>query len=345
MLTRVSITRKQIAEAAGVSPPLVSFVLNGQAERMRVAPETAERIRAAATRLGYVGNYHARALVSGRSQTIALAGLEDGSVMRFWMPVVHGVASRARHLGFDVLHLAAHDTEPAWQRAVVCHQQQRIDGVVLLHQRTPAQRKALAHVPTVVVGVLDTSGPSVVLDAEEGIAQGVGHLVGLGHRRLGYVARTAAGRTLMPERLAAFRRLCVERQVQGMIVEVEMGPSGNRPVHELVETGRAALAGQDLSGASAWLCYNDTLAVAVCAHLRDQGRRVPQDVSVVGFDDFAADGAIPALTTISHMLPAMGASAVDALMACIDGRAGAASTCLRVRPDLIVRASTAPPPG
>ena len=97
--TRDKVTRKQIADAAGVSPAVVSFVMNGQAERLRVSPETTLLRPQHGGQTRYTGNYHARALVSGRSQILGLvvSDEDDVAIIRFWETIVLGMAVTSRN--------------------------------------------------------------------------------------------------------------------------------------------------------------------------------------------------------------------------------------------------------
>jgi DNA-binding LacI/PurR family transcriptional regulator len=342
----VAVTQRQIAEEAGVSVTTVSFVLTGRAGEMNVSAATARRVAQVAQDLGYEGNYHARALSTGRSLTLGFANPSRAPhEQQFSMALAGGVERRARERGYDLLFFSsgAEEVGPIGHAARVLAER-RIDGLIMPHvpPRT-LRREREKRWPVVFVQTAAENGyPAVNLDAGPGLAAAVAHLAELGHRRLVWIGPADEG----ADRPEAVRSAAAGRGLECEVrrVAVEMPPG--LEVDRQIALYRRALAGLgDVpGGATAAVCYNEALALGLYAMLGERGLRVPGDVSVVGFDDLLAASALPAMSTVSHMLGALGAAAVDLVLDILEREQPyPLETEVRVPARFIARASTGPP--
>lgn len=322
------VSMAQVARAAGVSPTTASLVLGGRGEELRIAEETVDRVRHAARELGYQGSYHARTLAKGRSMTL---GYTVWHFERdpFTAAVGIGIAQSARDLGYEVLHMPADkDTQEVYQRGLDYLEQGRIDGLIvflgpgaLWHHRGMLQRAA--QLPVVHLWFdEDCPTPLIIHDPEPGIRAAFAELAEQGHRRLLYWGVRRQQRILTEERLRIYRRVVAEypnMQLREVFLDMpeEQLRHGYRIGHYF-----AAMQGHldCLEDVTAVVAYNDRLAAALSMHLQYRGVSVPDEVSLIGFDDLDADQGLPPLSTISLELDRMGSEAVRALHAHLDGR-------------------------
>lgn len=362
----MTVTLADVAARAGVSSATVSRVLNGN---YPVAGATRTRVLRAVEELQYVVNGPASALAAASSDLVGI--LVNDVADPFFGILASAVQSQ---MGGD-------GPAGAGQKlAVVCNtggsprreltyltllRRQRAAAVVLTgsavedaeHSAALAGRlRHLAVGGTRVVlcgrpplpppGATDDPGQgpqsepiTLAFDNRGGSRRLTAHLLALGHRRIGYVAGPA-DRSTTRHRLEG-HRLALAQDAPGAQAEAERlivyggaydRPAGYDGAHELLRRE---------PGLTAVLAANDTVALGVCAALRDRGLRIPEDVSVAGFDDlpFAADAA-PALTTVRLPLHEAGARAGRLAL---DREAAPPGGVATVRADLMVRSSTAPP--
>jgi LacI family transcriptional regulator len=188
--------------------------------------------------------------------------------------------------------------------------------------------------------------PAVNLDAEPGIRAAVKHLAGLGHRRILWLGVQAPEEPWALSRLSAFREAASEVGVESTHYNVENPEVLYGKIEDQIERAVNELRDDlpPLRETTAVMCCNDTVALALCAVLRERGLQVPRDVSVIGFDDLLASFAVPAMTTVSHMLPQIGARAVElALEIMEEGREHPYEVEVKVPAELVVRRSTCEP--
>ncbi len=322
----MAVTLRDVARAAGVSAATASRALSAPD---LVAPERRERVRRAARELGYRPNRAARELITGRSGHLCLVvpDLENP----FFSAVAKAVQARARAAGHAVV-VADAEEDPHLEAELVAQLGGQADGVLLCSPRMSAEDLAEVATdgpPVLLVNREGAGLPSVAVDNRDGVRQAVRHLHALGHRRIAYAGGPAGSWSDARRRdgLAALE------------LDVEVLDLGS---HAPVFAGGVGAA--DLvvaSGATAVLTHNDLMALGVMDRLRARGVRVPDDVSVVGFDDApVATIVTPALTTVSMPLARLGRTAVDLLLA--PRGDDVPHTALPV--ELVVRASTAPPP-
>jgi DNA-binding LacI/PurR family transcriptional regulator len=320
-----------VGRLAGVSHQTVSRVINGSPH---VRPETRERVLKAMLELGYRPNFLARALVTGRSRTLGVVSFDT---------TLYGPAStllgieRAAHeedYFIIVASLKSLDRESIAD-AVERLRRHGVDGILAitpLAEAADALRHAPGDAPLLAVEAgPDESVPVVAVDQGAGAAQATSHLLDLGHETVFHIAGPR-------EFLESGERL------QGWRTTLER--AGIEPPTPLVGDW-SARAGYDLGrrlttdpAVTAIFVANDQMALGVLRAIHETDRRVPQDVSVVGFDDIPeAPFFLPPLTTVRQDFDEVGNRSVRLLLRMIEG-ADSLPSPPRVEPQLVVREST-----
>ena len=326
-----SITIADVARLAEVSRATVSRVMNG---RLSVAPEIVARVRAAADQLNYRPSDLARSLSLGRTNMVALVVPDLGNPL--FQQILRGITNASAAAGYRVL-VAETDEDPAAEAAIAIEARRRCDALIMVSPRLDEEAllELLPQVQPVVL--VNRQGPadvsSVVVDYGRAVRIVVDHLVGLGHRRLAFLAGPAASasNTL---RLRALE--VAEREIPGLdLVRLECGRS--------IEDGYAAVERVLESHVTAVVAFNDLVAFGLLARLNEVGVAVPADLSVTGMDDIGlARFAVPSLTTVRVPQKDLGELAWRRLHASIAAPHGDADDVPELR--LAVRASTGPVP-
>ena len=324
---------EDVAREAGVSRALVSLV-------MRDSPKVSEKRRArvltAAARLGYRPNAMARGLASRRTRTIGV--LLNDLHNPFFAEILDGIFDTADELDYRLLIGSGRRRAPGELRAVEAFLEHRADGLLLVSPRL-RQADILSigrQIATVTVArdirtdVLD----SVSNDDRAGGRLAVRHLAELGHRRIAHIdgGRGAGARARREGYLQEMGLLGLEAHVvSGEFTEA----AGVRAAERL-------LAARELP--TAIFAANDLVAAGALDRFEDAGLHVPDDVSIVGYDNtFLAALHHMSLTTIDQPRPEIGRLALSTLVERIDG-SRERPVHLRLPPSLVVRATTAPPP-
>ncbi len=319
-----------VARLAGVSHQTVSRVINGSSS---IRPATKARVEQAISELGYRPNTAARALVTKRSGIIGIVG--TNSALYGPSSIQRSVEEAARSAGyFSSMVPLAEVTREALRDALDHLARQSVEAIVMIAAQEEAlavARSADAELPMIVVeGDLSGRGLSVGVDQIAGARQATQHLIDLGHRHVDHVA----GPMTWTE--AKGRRLGYEEAMRG---------AGLSPRESLVgdwTPARGYEIGCELArrgDATAVFVANDQMAIGVLHALVLNGVRIPEDVSVVGFDDIPEAGYLnPALTTVRQDFKAVGIRAIELVIATLDG--SSVSVPL-LSPELIIRDSTA----
>lgn len=331
---RVSIT--MVAREAGVTPAVVSRVLNGDAT-LRVRDETRARVLAAAERLDYTPNQAARSLRRSRANALGLAVHDMSNPL--YGEIVQGAQRAASEAGFalllaDVSSLARGD---AAARASI--RGGAIDGLLLQRAGVPADRVILQtaskHVPVVLVNDRSRTLASVAFDDVRGSYVATRHLVDLGHRSIGYLNIGRTGRA--SGRVQGWRTALREAGLTpGPVVDaLHTIESGERGMAELA-------AGAELP--TGLVVGNVLTAIGAMTAARSLGIRVPEDLSVVAYHhvEFAAH-VTPTLTTVRMPMAEVGARSVQLLLDQLEGGEPRQVVVDDPPPELMVRGSTAPP--
>jgi LacI family transcriptional regulator/LacI family repressor for deo operon, udp, cdd, tsx, nupC, and nupG len=301
------VTLRDVARAAGVSPATASRALSAPD---LVAPARREHVQRVARDLGYRPNRAARELITGRTGNLCLVVPDLANP--FFAAVAKGVQARARALGFALLVADAED-DPRLEAELVGHLGAQVDGVILCSPRMSdleldrLSRDVLNDdVPLLLVNRLHGGHPSVVIDNADGVRQAVRHLHALGHRSIGYAGGPLGSWS------DSQRRHGLGHASHGLR-SIEVTDLGHFPP----QFGGGVAAGDLVaaSGVTAVLAHNDLLALGILSRLRARGVRVPEDVSVIGYDDIPAATLVsPALSTVSVPLARLGRAAVDLLV-------------------------------
>ncbi len=321
-----------VARGAGVA---ISTVSRAFSNPQRVAEETRERILRVAEELGYVPNPHARALTSRRTETIAMV-VSDITNPHFF-EIIRGAEMRAKASRFTLVLVNAEESARI-EMEQIARLARSVDGFLLAASRLPDEDLLqLAGTHSVVMVNRQVQGiPSVILDQKEGCRQLVVHLASLGHSSVVYLSGPRNS-WIAASRWQAIRDSAAACGMSAL----RMGPYTPTVSH-----GGAAADAALTTGATALIAHNDLLAIGVLRRLAARSVRVPEDVSVAGFDNiFAADLCSPSLTTLSGVHADLGRSAVELLL---DGvapgpRTGEAPR-LVLPSQLVLRSSTGPAP-
>ncbi|WP_304450899.1 LacI family DNA-binding transcriptional regulator [Nocardiopsis sp. YSL2] len=321
-----------VAAEAGVSKSLVSLALRGDD---RVGASARERILTAAERLGYRSNTLARSLVQGR--TMILGVLLTDLANPYHTEVVAGVEESADAEGFTVLMAHGQRDRRRLGRQLESLLQLNVDGVVVISSwlDPAALTEAAKRAPVVMVGRPTTFSPgvdTVANDDEAGARAAVLHLAELGHERVAHLAGT--GRPASRARDEGYRATMRELGLGGRTV---VRPIGDDPQ----QRARAAAELLESARPSAVLAVNDLAALALLDQAHASGVPVPEELSVVGYDNTAlAETVRPRLTSVDQPRLVMGRLAVRLLLERMGGRTGDRHEVLA--PRLVVRASTGP---
>src|SRR5690242_10376179 len=333
------LTIRQVANLAGVSTATVSRVINGRTE---VSDRAREAVLRVVREHGYSTNRTARALSGGRT---GLVGVTTPVVHHSYFAVILDGAGEALYEQDMRMVLCPthheHDREASLLERLM---QGTTDGALLiLPEESPDELAALhEHGYRFVIAdplkQLDERVPTVSAAHSSGAGEAVEHLLSLGHRRIAHITGPR-GWVATEERLRGYRAALA---AAGILPDPELAP----PAVPEFQTGReAAERLLDLpEPPTAILAFNDNIAIGAIQAARARGVRVPEDLSVVGFDDVEyATIVTPALTTVRQPLAEMGRTAVSLLTRLLD-RQSFETLHVELATRLVVRDSTAPPP-
>lgn len=337
---------RMLAEHLGLSQTTVSLVLNHSPSAKSIPQETRNRVIEAANRLNYRPNYFARSLRQSRSMSVGVLApdLSEGYFTRVMSGVVEELTA-AHYFYFTACHDWNKELIEKYPRMLV---ERAVDGFLLLN--TAAEQ---LNVPVPVVAIsahVDSENvTNIVLDHELAVRQALVHLHGLGHRRIAFMR----GPQAIPD--SEFRWGACQSVARELDLKIDpesvigidaavwsmkagqhpMAPEiGYKPMRALLEKSR---------NFTAVFCFNDISAIGAIRALKDVGLRVPEDVSVVGFDDIlSAAYATPSLTTVRQPLEEMGRRGAKVLLERISDRDKKPTSAIVMSPELVVRESTGP---
>jgi DNA-binding LacI/PurR family transcriptional regulator len=332
-------TLAEVARHAGVSASTVSYVLSG---KRSISEETRQRVESSIRELGYHPNAGARALASSRSHIIALmVPLRTDMYVPVMMEIAIAVATAARGFGHDVLLLTGEEGPEAVRRVAASGLADAmiVMDVELEDERVPLLRESAR--PSVLIGLPADPGGLTCVDLDFGATGALcaDHLARFGHRDVAVIGEAAA----VYQRHTGF----AERTLDGLRARAK--EHGMRVIHRPCEGSYESTAGvlarifEERPGTTALVVQNEAAVGPRLALLRQQGRAVPEDVSVVAIcpEQVALQASVQ-LTSVAIPAQEMGRRAVELVMAKIEGREAEAVTLLP--PQLTVRASTGPAP-
>jgi LacI family transcriptional regulator len=331
------VTIAQVAAEAGVSAMTVSNVVNGRAG---ASDATRQRVLKVVERLGYKPNASARTLSSGRTGLIGIIALD--LISEYAHEIVRGIAVELADDERELLLNVSIDAIRERER-VDFFSHGLVDGLILiapaLEPRTVEfiQDKGL---PTVVIDPrrLGVGLPRVTVDNTDGVRQATEHLIALGHREIGYIK----GEEDHESTEARYRGYVDAMRIAGLPVDEARVSSASFSYASGFRVATGLLRDE---GLTAVVCGSDLVAIGAMDAARSLGRAVPDDLSIVGFDDLPrASQNYPALTTVRQPLHDMGQAGARALISIIEGRPLAVDR-MTLPTTLVLRDSTAAPRG
>lgn len=333
---RRSVSQAEVARRAGVSAQTVSRVANVS---RHVDPETRQRVLTAMQDLGYQPNGAARALATGRYGTIGVVSFtlsEYGDVQ-----TLNAIGTASQRRGFSVNLTRVDDRGGRLGDAVANLSSQPVDGLVVIEAAVLDEPSVLVPAGLPVVVTEDLPGhsyPKIGSEQASGTERAVRHLLQLGHRTVHHIAGPPRSHS------ARLRREVWQRTLVAAGRAVPAVPVGDWSARSGYEAGMALRADDTVT---AVFCANDEMALGLMRALHEAGRRIPGDVSVVGFDGVADSAQYwPPLTTIRQDFATIGELCVRTLVAQLDdapGQQPGPQTQL-VPVELLVRESSGPPP-
>jgi LacI family transcriptional regulator, galactose operon repressor len=324
------VTIRDVADAAGLSPAAVSYALRG----VQVSEETQERVRKLAGELGYDAHPIARALASGRTGMVGILGpsLEDLWQQRLVVAAGRELLARDRY----ALILDA-GGDPARQRTLAARlRDQQVDGLIVSPVDPSdefwaelAQSVAVVSIGDALAGA--TAAGEVLFDNRSGVRRALEHLHSLGHRRIAVLCPPGSPTTDRPAEVF----VASEAQRLGLDVAVVTSPYGLR---DATAVARGLL--ESRRPPTAAFCFSDSLAYGVYAACRELGVSIPDQLSVIGYDDHPMSSLLaPPLTSFDWESGHLAEVAVGMVLAAIDG--GKRRRRVVIEPALRERASTA----
>ncbi len=308
-------TLLDVARVAGVSPSTVSRILNGTA---KVSDEKRAAVQAAITKMNFAPNQMAQGLKKGRSNTIGIVVQDIASP--FFDESLHGVDDGLKGTGFASVIVSGHWNAAEEAERIRLLLARKVDGIILLSGRLADEDilRFAGQRPIVSTGrALHTSSAlGFKLDNENGAYLAVHHLIELGHRRVAFITGPAENNDAA-ERLAGYQRALNDA---GIAFDPELIAEGD--FHEAAGAQAMERLLERNLGFTAVFTANDLTAYGARLCMYRKGIRVPEDISLIGFDDLpGSEYTTPPLTTIRQPLYDMGRIATKALLRLIEGQA------------------------
>jgi LacI family transcriptional regulator len=321
-------TIRDVAAAAGVSTATVSKFMNGA---QRFSPAVEATITAVIAELGYRSNPLAQSMITGRTRSIGLSVLDVTNP--HFTSIVKGASRVALGQNYTLL-LVDTEENPERERPLLEALSRRVDGMIVFSRMAEADMDWLPALgkPVVYFGrPAELELPWVASDDYRGGYMLGRHLVTLGHKRIGYLGFPRSRRD--QERSGGVRA-CLESHGLGLTVYKADAPTS----HEGERMCSSILLGGEAP--DALVCYNDLMALGFMKTAQGLGFKVPQDLSVAGFDNILyGHYTTPALTSVDLQSERMGAAAMEKLIAAIENKPVQAPSM--IEPQLILRDSTA----
>ena len=335
-------TSEEVARLAGVSRATVSRALNGSA---RVSDEARERIHAAIATLGYEPDVIAQSLVRQRTRVIAVSLFPQGeelplshlgqTSLYFYLSVLENIEREAIAQGYDLL-LPSRPRGKFPENYVRSLQTRRVAGVIMLHATKPSTQALLhAAIPTVFIDRASQGSHATYIKSDniDGARQVTEYLLSLGHRCIALLTGQTTDLGGM-ERLLGYQQALAQ---QAITPDAGLVRQAGWNVDEAYEAAKTLLA--ERRDFTAIVAGSDFMAIGILRALNEQGLRVPEDISLTGFDDIDfCHYTTPPLTTVQQDRVAMGCGAVQRLIALMEGQEEVSPLILPTR--LIVRNST-----
>jgi len=343
------VTIRDVAKESGFSSTTVSIVLNNAPLSRYIPAVTKKRIERAAQKLGYRPNQFARSLRSKRSHTVGVMVFDMTDP--FCTLILRGIENTLYQLSYLPILTDVHNEGSRFERYLEMLLDRRIEGLIVIANWLFLDINLLADlekssIPTAMIGceLKNDSMSSVIVDNEVGGQMALEHLYSLGHRKIAFI-RGPKGLTDSSPRWRGIRNFVKQSGLEidsHLVLDLPESrdplssfESGYKLTEDLIRQKRSF---------TALLAFDDMSAFGAIRALSKSGIRVPEQCSVIGFDDVATSAIYtPSLTTVRQPMEAMGASAVgiviDGINAVLEKREMGA-THRKVAPELVVREST-----
>jgi LacI family transcriptional regulator len=332
------VTLKAVAQHLGLTPGTVSAVLNDSPSARSIPQETKNRIRAAAQELNYRPNFFARTLRNKRTYTIGVIAEEIGD--SYSSPIISGLERYLRQRDYFFLTVVHRHDQVLLSRYAQMLSERGVEGIITVDttvQDTPM-------LPTVAVaGHKKLKGvTNIVLDHQKAAVLALNHLKELQHERIAFMK----GNPISSDAKDRWEAICQVAGEIGLNIDpeliVQIDADDPTPMLGYPFTKQLLAKAKPFT---AIFAYNDMSAIGAIRAIQEQGLRVPQDISVLGFDDIpGAAFHMPSLTTVRQPLNRMGEVAAQTLLERIEGKAEYPAE-IAIEPELVVRESTAQAPG
>ncbi len=340
MPERKRITRNDVAERAGVSVAVVSYVVNNGPRP--VTPGTRAKVEQAIEELGYYPNELARSLRLQQSSTIGL--ITPDFTNPVYAEIAEGIQKICIPNGYLTLFVYSGSDPDREKELVQMFRAKQVDGVIIqpvtsepLETIKPLQQ---ARIPVVLLQHDCPGVPCVVLTDVQGGQLATQHLLNLGHQRIGLIKGRLPSAARAEQRLTGYQQALQAAGIEpnpDLVIESEVTQkAGYQAMQQLLALPESP---------TAVLNHNDVLAVGAMHAIRTAGLSIPGDISVVGYDDTASSAYLaPPLTTIRFSRKEIGRQAATILFQAIEQDEDHEPSTVKVPVELVVRASTGPPP-
>ncbi len=332
------ITLKAVAQHLGLTPGTVSAVLNNSPSARSIPQETKNRIHTAAKELNYRPNFFARTLRNKRTYTIGVITEEIGD--SYSSPIISGIEQYLRKRDYFFLTVVHRHDAALLSRYSQLLSERGVEGIITVD--TTVQESPM--LPTVAIaGHKRLKGvTNIVLDHERAAVLALSHLKDLHHQRIAFMQ----GNPISSDAKDRWEAICRVAERIGVAIDpdltIQIDADDPTPMLGYPFGKKLLSRGKPFT---ALFAYNDVSAMGAIRAFREQGLRIPEDVSVMGFDDIpGAAFHTPGLTTVRQPLNRMGEVAAQSLLDRIEGQKEYPPE-IAIEPELIVRESTAPASG
>ncbi|GAB2672143.1 LacI family DNA-binding transcriptional regulator [Paenibacillus thermoaerophilus] len=330
------ITIKDVAQRAGVSSAAVSYVLNGREHK--VSADTLSKIKKAIAELNYIPDYSARSLANNKSNLIGVVipQTEDQSQLLlenpFYCELICGIEAKLRQSGYHMILSGVNKGEGYLDVSM----QRNLDGAIIMgiYQESFYEDLKKVNIPIVLIDsyINDNYFKRIGIDDELGGYMATTHLIENGHQNIALVTGTIRKDGVVEKRFLGYKRSLKEH---GLFYNPDYVFEGSVSYDHGVESGRAIAS--DRRGITAVFATGDLVAFGVIAGLSENGVKVPEDISVIGFDDISLSKMfVPRLTTVRQDIVTRGSAAAQCLIDSIEGKEDV-ETELTLPIELVVR--------
>lgn len=327
-----------IAQHLQVSIATVSLVLNGKAKKMRISDTLAERVRQYVAEVGYQPNHLAKSLRTGKTHVIAL--LVEEIANPFFATVAALIEQKALAWGYRIIYCSTHNDPAKARDLLAMFQARRVDGYILaLPAGVAAEVSALVHQgkPLVLFDrLLDgVCANSVVVDGATGMYEATRHLLEQGHERIALLMPQSA-QPQLATRQQGYAQAMHERQLPGLVHEIAFPQAAEELIHGL------EVFFETHATCEAVLFATNYLGVYGLEALSRLGRRIPEQLAVVCFDDNDLFRLYsPPITVVAQPIEALAEATIHTLLRALEERSEATSSVqLQLAPQLVVRSSS-----